>query len=169
MKAVCAAPNQRGDLPCVEAQIRRDGRQRSPSAEGAGRGMQSAEARPSRSRVESRRVRKEVLEVSGKHPRYGYRRITALLRRESFEINAMRIARIRREEGLKVSKKQRRIKRLRISTAERLKAERPRQVWSWDFGADQTENGSNFRILTLIDEHTRECLATHAAWSIRCG
>lgn len=107
------------------------------------------------------------MELSGKHPRYGYRRITALLRREGCEVNAKRIARIRREEGLKVSKKQRRTKRLGVSTAERLRAERPRQVWSWDFVADQTENGSNFRILTLIDEHTRECLATHGAWSIR--
>ena len=42
-----------------------------------------------------------------------------------------------------------------------------RQVWSWDFVADQTENGSSFRILTLLDEHTRQCLAIHPAWSIR--
>lgn len=117
--------------------------------------------------MESHRVRREVQELSGRHPRYGYRRITALLRREGFEVNAKRVARIRREEGLKVSKKQRRTKRVGISTAERLKAERTRQVWSWDFVADQTENGSSFRILTLIDEYTRECLATHAAWSIR--
>ena len=41
------------------------------------------------------------------------------------------------------------------------------QVWSWDFVEDQTENGSRFRILTLIDEHTRESLAIHGAWSIR--
>ena len=79
-----------------------------------------------RASVEIRRVRKEVLELSAKYPRYGYRRITALLRRESFEVNAKRIACIRREEGLKVSKKQRRMKRLGVSTAERLKAERPR-------------------------------------------
>jgi hypothetical protein len=61
---------------------------------------------------ESRRIRKEVLELSAKHPRYGYRRITALLRREGFEVNVKRVARIRREEGIKVSKKQRRMKRL---------------------------------------------------------
>jgi putative transposase len=110
---------------------------------------------------------KEVLELSEKHPRYGYRRITALMRRDGFEVNAKRVARIRREEGIKVSKKQRRMKRLGISTAQRQHAERPRQVWSWDFVADQTENGSSFRILTLIDEHTRQCLAIHPAWSIR--
>ena len=77
------------------------------------------------------------------------------------------MARIRREEGLKVSKRQRRMRRLGISTAERQRAERPGQVWSWDFVADQTENGSSFRILTLLDEHTRQCLAMHPAWSIR--
>ena len=78
-----------------------------------------------------------------------------------------RVARIRREEGIKVSKKQRRMKRLAVSTAERQRAERPGQVWSWDFVVDQTENGSSFRILTLLDEHTRQCLAIHPAWSIR--
>ncbi len=123
--------------------------------------------RGGRSSLESRRIRKEVLELSAKHPRYGYRRITALLRREGFAVNGKRVARLRREEGLKVSKKQRRMKRLGISTAERQRAERPRQVWSWDFVADQTENGSGFRILTLLDEHTRQCLAIHPAWSLR--
>jgi hypothetical protein len=73
--------------------------------------------RSGRSSLESRRIRKEVLELSTKHPRYGYRRITVLMRREGFEVNAKRVARIRREEGIKVSKKQRRMKRLAISTA----------------------------------------------------
>jgi len=123
--------------------------------------------RASRQSVESRRVRKEVVELSEKHPRYGYRRITALLRRDGFEVNGKRVARIRREEGLKVSKRQRRMRRLGLSTAERQRAERARQVWSWDFVEDQTENGSRFRILTLIDEYTRQSLAVHAAWSIR--
>jgi len=113
------------------------------------------------------RLHREIVELSGKHPRYGYRRITALLRRAGHEINAKRVARVRREAGLKVSKRQRRMKRLGLSTAERQHAGKPRAVWSWDFVHDQTENGSSFRILTLIDEHTRQCLAAHAAWSIR--
>jgi hypothetical protein len=75
--------------------------------------------RSGRSSLESRRIRKEVLELSAKHPRYGYRRITALMRRDGFEVNGKRVARIRREEGIKVSKKQRRTKRLGISRAER--------------------------------------------------
>jgi transposase InsO family protein len=107
------------------------------------------------------------LELNHKHPRYGYRRITALLRRETFEVNPKRVARIRREEGIKVRRKQRRMKRLGTSTAQRTRAERPRQVWSWDLVEDQTENGSRFRILTILGEYTRQCVAMHAAWSIR--
>lgn len=123
--------------------------------------------RVGRESVESRRVRKEIVELSARHPRYGYRRITALLRRDGFEVNAKRVARVRREEGLRVSKRQRRTKRLGISTSERRQAVSRNDVWSWDFVEDQTGNGSRFRILTLIDEHTRQCLAVHAGWSIR--
>ncbi len=72
--------------------------------------------RSSRESVQSRRIRKELIELSLKHPRYGYRRITALLRRDGFEINPKRVARIRREEGLKVSKRQKRARRVGVST-----------------------------------------------------
>jgi putative transposase len=64
--------------------------------------------------MESRRICKTLLELNAKHPRYGYRRITALLRREGFEVNPKRVARIRREKGIKVSKKQRRMKTVGI-------------------------------------------------------
>ena len=117
--------------------------------------------------VESRRMRKEIIELSQKHSRYGYRRITAMMRREGFVINAKRVQRVRREESLQVSKKQRRTKRLGTSTAERQRATHPNHVWSWDFVMDQTESGSCFRILTLLDEFTREFLTVHVAWSIR--
>ena len=115
----------------------------------------------------SRRTRRQIVALSEKHPRYGYRRITALLRREGEAINAKRVQRVRRQEGLQVSKRQRRSRRLGISTSERQRAARANDVWSWDFVEDQTENGSRFRMLTLIDEHTRRCLAVHAGWSIR--
>ena len=72
--------------------------------------------RSGRTSPENRRIRKEVLERSAKHPRYGYLRITALMRRERFEVNVKRVARIRRDEGIKVSKT-RRMKRLGISAA----------------------------------------------------
>jgi transposase InsO family protein len=116
---------------------------------------------------ESRRLGKAIVALSQQHPRYGYRRITALLRRSGWRVNAKRVQRVRRESELQVSKRQRKMRRLGTSTALRQKAERPRQVWSWDFVDEQTENGSRFRLLTLLDEHTRQCLAIHAAWSIR--
>ena len=75
--------------------------------------------------------------------------------------------RVRRAQGLQVRKKQKRMKRLGLSSAERQRAEGVNRVWSWDFVEDQTENGTRFRILTLIDEYSRRCLATHAGWSIR--
>ena len=115
----------------------------------------------------SRQMHRQIIALSQKHPRYGYRRITALLRRAGCQINAQRVQRIRRREGIQVRRKQRRCKRVGLSTALRQRAARTNDVWSWDFVHDQTENGSHFRILTLIDEHSRVCLATHAGWSIR--
>jgi transposase InsO family protein len=114
-----------------------------------------------------RQAGNRIVALSRKHPRYGYRRITALLRREGRRVNAKRVARIRRAEGLQVRKRQRRLRRVGPSQTQRLRATRRNQVWSWDFVLDQTQAGSAFRILTLLDEHTRECLAVHVAWSIR--
>jgi transposase InsO family protein len=59
------------------------------------------------------------------------------------------------------------MRRVGTSTALRQRATRPGEVWSWDFVEDQTERGSKLRMLTLIDEYTRQCLAIHVAWSIR--
>ena len=117
--------------------------------------------------AESRRMRKGIIALSQKHPRYGYRRVTVMMRREGFVINTKRVQKVRREEGIQVSKKQRRTKRLGTSTAERQRATHPNHVWSWDFVMDQTDGGSCFRILTLLDEFTREFLTVHLAWSIR--
>lgn len=115
----------------------------------------------------SRALQERIVDLSEKHPRYGYRRITVMLGREGLAVNAKRTQRIRRKKGLQVSRKQRRMRRVGLSTAERQKATHTNHVWSWDFVDDQTESGTRFRILTLIDEHTRQCLAAHAGWSIR--
>lgn len=123
--------------------------------------------RTGRQSEQSRATRAEVIELSQRHPRYGYRRIAALLRRAGQTVNAKRVARLRRQEGLQVSRRQRRTRRVGVSTARRRRAERARHVWTWDFVEDQTENGSRLRILTLIDEHTRQSLAMHVNWSIR--
>lgn len=115
----------------------------------------------------ARQTRESIVALSYQQPRYGYRRITALLRREGEQINAKRVARVRRAEGLQVRKRQRKLRRVGSGQTQRLRATQRNEVWSWDFVVDQTQQGSVFRILTLIDEHTRECLATHVAWSIR--
>jgi transposase InsO family protein len=120
-----------------------------------------------RQSVESRRLRREIITLSHRHPRYGYRRITALLRREGWSVNAKRVQRVRRQEGFQVSKRQRKMRRVGTSTTLRQRANRPNEVWSWDFVEDQTERGGKLRMLTLIDEYTRQCLAVHVAWSIR--
>jgi transposase InsO family protein len=111
--------------------------------------------------------KRQIAELSERHPRSGYRRITAVLSRAGMTINGKRAQPVRRAEGLQVSRKQRRMKRRGLSTARRQRATENNAVWSWDFVEDQTENGSRFRMLTLLDEHSRRCLAVHAGWSIR--
>jgi hypothetical protein len=111
-------------------------------------------------------VREEIIALSQAPPRHSYRRITALLRRAGWEVNPKRVGRVRPEEGLKVSKRQRKMRRVGPSTATRQRAIQPNHVWSWDFVEDQTERGSKLRTLTLIEEYMRQCLAVHVAWSI---
>lgn len=121
------------------------------------------------SQVSWRRHQSEqrIMKLSQQHPRYGYRRITELLRREGTEVNAKRVQRVRQVAGLQVRRKQRRTRRLGPQSVERQRATHRNHVWTWDFIEDQTERGQRFRMLTLLDEHTRECLAIHVAWSIR--
>ncbi len=108
-----------------------------------------------------------IVRLSQKHPRYGYRRITVMARRAGLVVNAKRVQRVRRRHGLQVRKRQRKLRRTGQSTALRQRATHANHVWSWDFVEDQTEHGTRFRILTLIDEYTRECLAVYVGWSIR--
>ena len=101
-----------------------------------------------------------VRELSREHPRYGYRRITALLRREGWSVNRKRVHRLWRREGLKVPQVQR--KRRRLGSSEngctRHRAERPNHVWSYDFVMGQTAEGKRLKVLPVVDEFTRECL-----------
>jgi transposase InsO family protein len=97
-----------------------------------------------------------------KYGRYGYRRITALLNNtEGWRVNHKRVERIWREEGLKVPKKQPKRGRLWLNDGScvRLRPERKDHVWSYDFMGERTTDGRKFRILNIIDEFTRECLA----------
>lgn len=104
---------------------------------------------------------KRILELVAEFPRFGYRRITHLLRKEGWNVNAKRIYRLWRREGLKVPQKK--VKRRRLGCLEggvtRRQACRRDHVWSVDFIFDRTFNGRPLKILVVIDEYTRECLA----------
>ena len=109
-----------------------------------------------------------MLDLSMRHPRYGYRRITALLRGEGWRVNRKRVHRLWRREGLKVVVKQRKKRRLGNSDNSVVyrKAEHINHVWSYDFVMDQTENGRQLKFLPVLDEYTRECLTLEVARSI---
>ncbi len=117
-------------------------------------------------RYQSRKVFDEVLrhrlrELAGTHVRYGYRRLTVLLRREGWHVNAKRIYRLYREEELMVRTKQRR-KMARRRPVPSGVAARPNQCWSMDFVSDKLADGRSFRILTVVDQFTRECVGLEA-------
>jgi len=106
-----------------------------------------------------------MTELACAYGRYGYRRITALLREEGWHVNHKRVERLWRQEGLKVPRKQPKRKRLWLNEGSciRLRPERPMHVWSYDFIQDRTHDGRALRMLTVIDEYTRECLAIEVA------
>ena len=103
----------------------------------------------------------ELRRISAEHPRAGYRMATALLRRAGMEINAKRVQRLWRQEGLKVPRRQRKRQRLGNSESgtQRLRAERINHVWSYDFVFDQTEDGRRLKWLPICDEFSRELVA----------
>ena len=111
-------------------------------------------------RVDEDQVTARISELACNYGRYGYRRITALLRREGFLINHKRVERIWKEQGLKVPQKQSKKRRLWLNDGScvRLRPERKNQVWSYDFVEDKLRNGKKVRWLNIIDEYTRECL-----------
>jgi transposase InsO family protein len=104
---------------------------------------------------------KRMLALVGEHPRYGYRRIGALLHGEGFRVNRKRVYRLWRREGLKVPKKQRKHRRLGTSAngCVRRRAEHMNHVWSYDFVMDQTIDSRPLKLLPIVDEYTRECLS----------
>jgi transposase InsO family protein len=107
------------------------------------------------------RLTADIIELARQYGRYGYRRVTALLRSAGWQVNAKRVERIWRREGLKVSAKQPKRARLWLADGSciRLRPERPNHVWSYDFVEDRTHDGRKYRMLNVIDEFTRECLA----------
>ena len=101
--------------------------------------------------------------------RYGYRQVTGMLRNEGWWVNHKRVERLWRQEGLKVPQKQPKRGRLWLSDGSciRRRAEHPNHVWSYDFTHERTAEGKAFRILAVVDEYTRECLALVVRRSFR--
>lgn len=109
-------------------------------------------------------LRQRLSALSAEHPRYGYRRIAAWLRREGWRVGKRHIQRRRRQAGLRVSPTKRKVLRRGVSTRLPTMATHRNHVWTWDFIADATVRGGALKLLTILDEHTREC---HVLWADR--
>jgi transposase InsO family protein len=129
------------------------------------RSSQRYQAKP---RDDEPALAQRMRELARRRPRWGYRRIAWQLRQESWRASASRVYRLWRREGLKVPQKKR--KRRRLGTSEngcvRRRAEHKDHVWCWDFVFDHTQSGSQLKWLSIVDEHTRECLALKVDRSI---
>ena len=110
-----------------------------------------------------------VVRLASRYGRYGYRRVTAMLRGEGWRVNHKRVERIWRGEGLKVPAKQPKRGRLWVADGScvRLRPQRRNHVWAYDFVALRTSDGRPVRLLTVVDEYTRECLAIQVGRSLR--
>ena len=119
--------------------------------------------------VKDTAVVQKMVALCRENPRYGYRRVWALLGREGWEVNKKRVQRLWREAGLKVPAGRER-KRRRLGTSEnsctRRRAEYIDHVWSYDFAMDTTEEGRRLKVMPVVDEYSRECLALEVERSI---
>ena len=133
-------------------------------------GQPRSTQRYARQKGKKDRILKERMVVlSRENPRYGYRRVWALLRREGWLVNKKRLYRLWREEGLKVPDKAQR-KRRRLGDTEnsctRRRATHLNHVWSYDFVMDETEEGRRLKMMPIVDEYSRECLSIEVERSI---
>ena len=110
------------------------------------------------------RLHGQIEVLSHKYPRLGCRKLVRLLRREGWQVGRKLVQRIRREHGLRVKRWTRRSRRRGKSTGTiPTRAARVNHVWTWDFISDRTDNGGKRRILSVLDEYSRECLVLHVA------
>ncbi len=112
---------------------------------------------------------RDIIDLASEFGRYGYRRITALLNASGWHVNHKRVERIWRREGLKVPQKQPKRGRLWLNDGSciRLRPERKNHVWAYDFVTCRTHDGRSVKMITVIDEYSRECLAIRAARRFR--
>jgi transposase InsO family protein len=111
----------------------------------------------------------EIIKLAKKHKRYGYRFITAKLRQDGWVVNSKRVQRIWRKEGLQVPYRHKYKKSTGSSanSCDTRKADYPNHVWTYDFMSDQTEDGRSLKVLTVLDEFTRESPAIEVGRSIK--
>ena len=111
----------------------------------------------------------DIIKLATQYGRYGYKRITELLRVAGWKVNHKRVERIWRQEGLKVPQKHKKKGRLYLNDGSviRLRPCWPNHVWAYDFVADQLKDGTKIRTLTVIDEYTRECLSLRTGYSLK--
>lgn len=114
-----------------------------------------------------RQLSKRIAQLSARHPRYGYRRIAVLLRREGWDVGKRHVQRLRRQHGWRVPRKKPRAVRRGLSTGLPVRATHRGHVWTWDFIADATVRGGALRMLTILDECTRECHVLRADRSLK--
>jgi len=107
-----------------------------------------------------------IREYAHEQPMYGYRIISAMLKHDGYQINRKRVYRIWRQEGLQLPRRRVVKRRFGDSTGTLRRASRPNEVWTYDFLESRTERGGKLRMLTILDEYTRECLIIHVARSI---
>jgi len=121
----------------------------------------STQRKVPRGHEDAERLTADVIELARQYGRYGYRKIAALLRDAGWLVSDTRVERVWRREGLKVPQKQPKRGRLWLANGSciRLRTEHPNHVWSYDFVEDRTHDGRRYRMLNVIDEFTRECLA----------
>lgn len=115
------------------------------------------------------RLRARIIELATQYGRYGYKTITSMLQLEGWSVGRDAVHRVWQEEGLQVPQKQPKRARLWLNDGSciRLRPTHKNHVWSYDFVSEQTHEGRKFRILNIIDEFTRECLASFVARRIR--
>jgi putative transposase len=115
--------------------------------------------------VEEQRLIESMHRLALRWPRFGYRRIAALLGREGWRVNVKRVHRLWKAEGLQIRRKSHKRRRLGDGTnaCDRHRPLGKDHVWSYDFVTDRTERGGRLRLLCVVDEYTRECLTIEAA------
>ena len=129
-------------------------------------GLARSTQRRKRRVVADDRVAKRLKELARQRQRFGYRRLTALLRREGQQVNHKRIYRLYRDLGLAMRRRKRKRSAYRLASSEKTFLRKGNQRWAMDFLADTLAFGRTFRMLTIVDEHTRECLAIEADTSL---